>query len=306
MKISGFTVVRNADKFYFPIKQCIESVLPVVDEFIVALGNCDEGDRTEEIIRSIGSEKVKIFHRVWDESKFKNGFILRDETTFALQQCTGDWCIYLQADELMHEKDHALIKQYCQRFLEDKEVHGFLCRYQHFFGDYNHYAKSHAWYANEIRIVKNHMGIESYWDAQSFRINGSDKMNVIQTPIRIFHYGWVRPPQIMTSKRKEQDKLHHGADMPREEVKGVDYFDYGPLGRLRWFDTKDHPAVLQEWITKMNWKDKLDMGKDYKALTRPKVLHERTKYRLISFIENYIMHRQIFGWKNWNLVRKKL
>ena len=35
MKISGFTMVRNAGKYYFPIKESIQSVLPIVDEFIV-------------------------------------------------------------------------------------------------------------------------------------------------------------------------------------------------------------------------------------------------------------------------------
>ena len=31
MKISGFTMVRNAEKYYFPIKASIESILPIVE-----------------------------------------------------------------------------------------------------------------------------------------------------------------------------------------------------------------------------------------------------------------------------------
>jgi len=34
-------MVKNASKFYFPIKESIQSILPIVDEFIVALGDCD-------------------------------------------------------------------------------------------------------------------------------------------------------------------------------------------------------------------------------------------------------------------------
>jgi hypothetical protein len=37
-------MVRNATKYYFPIKESILSILPIVDEFIIALGKGDKGD----------------------------------------------------------------------------------------------------------------------------------------------------------------------------------------------------------------------------------------------------------------------
>lgn len=90
MKISGFTMVRNADLYYFPIKESIESILPIVDEFIVALGNCDPEDKTRALIESINSDKIVIIDRVWDEEEFLDGKIFATETNFALSQCTGD------------------------------------------------------------------------------------------------------------------------------------------------------------------------------------------------------------------------
>ena len=105
MRISGFTMVRNATTYYFPIKESILSVLPIVDEFIVALGKGNQNDKTREEIESIDSDKIKIIDRVWSEKEFVDGRIFAQETSFALQQCTGDWCIYLQADEVIHEKD---------------------------------------------------------------------------------------------------------------------------------------------------------------------------------------------------------
>jgi len=53
MKISGFTMGKNTGKLYYPIKEAIESVLPIVDEFVVALGDSDPDDPTEDLIRSI-------------------------------------------------------------------------------------------------------------------------------------------------------------------------------------------------------------------------------------------------------------
>jgi len=158
MRISGFTIVRNAVKFYFPVKESILSILPIVDEFVVALGEGD--DETEEVIRSINSPKIKIFRR-WDESLYRDGEIFRHETNFALSRCTGDWCFYLQADEVVHEKDLERVVLYCEKYLNDPRVEGFLFNYYHFWGDYWHYLPVHGWYQWEIRIVRNRIGVES-------------------------------------------------------------------------------------------------------------------------------------------------
>jgi len=48
MKTSGFTFLRNAQKLGYPFLESIRSILPIVDEFIIALGPCD--DRTEEMV----------------------------------------------------------------------------------------------------------------------------------------------------------------------------------------------------------------------------------------------------------------
>ncbi|HLK30039.1 MAG TPA: hypothetical protein VKT28_15770 [Puia sp.] len=304
MKLSGFTMVRNASKYYFPIKESILSVLPIVDEFIVALGNCDEGDKTEELIRSIGSDKIKIFPRVWDEKLFKDGTIFALETTFALQQCSGDWCIYLQADEVIHEDDHSIIVTTCEKFLDDTQVQGMLLKYLHFWGDYDHHADGHSWYDYEIRIVKNHIGVESYKDAQSFRINNIEKLNVVKTNARIFHYGWVRPPHTMQSKRKEQHSIHYGEQTASKTFeKEESYFEYGPLGRMSLFNGT-HPKIMKDAIAQHSWKDKLDYGKKLR-ITRPKAAHEKFKYRFISFMEKHIIHGKLFGYKNWNVLKGK-
>ena len=62
MFISGFSMVRNAVKLYYPVKESIESILPIVDEFVIALGNCDDDDQTLEEIKKINSNKIKIIH----------------------------------------------------------------------------------------------------------------------------------------------------------------------------------------------------------------------------------------------------
>lgn len=304
MRISGFTMVRNADKYYFPIKESILSILPIVDEFIVALGDCDNDDKTKEQIESINSDKLRIIDRVWNEKDFVDGKIFANETDFALSQCSGDWCFYLQADEVIHEKDLNLIKESCEKYLNTPIVDGLLFKYYHFFGDYNHYLPFHGWYKNEIRIVRGNTGIYSYKDAQSFRKKENEKLNVVEIDAHIYHYGWVRPPEIMQSKKKEQDSMHHGKIKINTDYQAKPCeFEFGALGLTPVF-TGTHPSVMSNLISKIFWKYKLNYSKKSK-LERSHMKHEKIKYRLLSFFENNLLGgRNLGGFKNYILLKK--
>jgi len=303
MKISGFTFVRNADKYYFPIKESICSVLPLVDEFVVALGKGDPDDQTRQIIESIRSPKIKIFDRIWDQDKFTAGTVFKEETNFALQQCTGDWCFYIQADELAHEQDHTAIRKACKANLDNKAVQGLLFDYNHFWGDYGYVLRSHGWYRQEIRVVRNGVDVQSIKDAQSFRIGGTQKLQVKPVDAFIYHYGWVRPPSVMQSKKKEQEEIYWGEDSKNETFKKTDIpFDYGALGRLAKFEGT-HPKVLENWKAKMDWKGQLNFGKQH-SLQRDLFKHETNKDRALSFIENHLFGgKTLFGYSNWTIVK---
>ena len=58
MKVSGFTFLRNGQKLGYPFVASIRSVLPIVDEFVVALGASE--DDTEKLVREIGDPKIRI------------------------------------------------------------------------------------------------------------------------------------------------------------------------------------------------------------------------------------------------------
>ena len=169
MKISGFTFVKNADKLYIPVKEAILSVLPLCDEFVVAMGDNDEDDRTEQIIKSIGSDKIRIVRTVWDTKTFYKNTEFARQTDIAKKECKGDWLFYIQSDEAVHEKDHETILKACTENLPKSNVEGLLFKYHHFWGDYSHVHKSHTWYKKEIRIIRNDHTIHSWKDAQSFR-----------------------------------------------------------------------------------------------------------------------------------------
>ena len=83
MKIAGFTFIRNAVQNDYPIVEAITSILPICDEFVVAVGNSN--DNTLELIRAIPSDKIRIIETVWDESAREGGRVFALETNKAYQ-----------------------------------------------------------------------------------------------------------------------------------------------------------------------------------------------------------------------------
>lgn len=316
MKISGFSMVKNATKLYYPLKQAIESILPLVDEYVVALGDCDAGDFTREEIESIGSDKIKIIDTKWDLKKYPRGMENAHQTDIAKEHCTGDWLFYLQADEVIHEKYLPVIKRRCEELLDDKEVEGLLLKYKHFWGDYDHYHISHGWYPHEIRIVRNDKDIHSWESAQSFRripefdgvnyrqYEGTYKLKVALVDAYVYHYGWVRPPQYMQSKKQALDTIHKGKEKVEEIYKNAPKeFDFGPLNYLGTFK-ETHPAVMKDWILKFDWKEKLQYSGKPNKFRKPHK-HELLKYRWLTFIEQNLRGgKQIGGFRNYILLKK--
>ena len=248
MKISGISFGRNTSKLYYPIKESILSILPICDEFIFILGKGDEDDNTRELLTSINSPKLKIIDTEWDTTKFPNGTENAHQTDIAIQHASGDWLFYVQADEVVHEKYLPHIQKRCEDLVGNEEVEGLLFKYRHFFGDYTHYINHHGWYQNEIRIIRNKPEIHSFESAQSFRIipnfdgksyrkqEGTYKLKVVELDAYIYHYGWVRPPKYMQSKKKALDSIHKGDAKANDLYKNrISEFDYGHLKHLPKF-----------------------------------------------------------------------
>ena len=301
--------MRNGDKLYYPVTESIKSILPVCDEFIIAVGRGDDDDNTRKLISDIKDTKIKIIETVWDEKYFKNGKINAIQTDIAMKACSGDWLFYIQADEVVHEKYLPVIKNRCHELLDRREVEGLLFGYKHFWGDYNHYHTSHGWYPYEIRIIRNLPTIHSYKDAQSFRHfdhydnphqNETRKLKVAKVNAQIYHYGWVRPPYLMKRKNRVFSSFYRKPKNTENYLNESLHFDYGPLNRLAVFK-ESHPEVMTDRIRKMNWSDKLQYS-EKPSSTRKLHKHERLKYRFVSFVEK-MLKKPVGDFKNYILLK---
>ncbi|MGZ4034959.1 MAG: glycosyltransferase family 2 protein [Bacteroidia bacterium] len=259
MKISGFTIVRNAIKYDYPIVEAITSILPICDEVIVAVGKSE--DDTLKLIQSINSPKIKIIETVWDENLRVGGKVLADETNkaFAAISPDSDWAFYIQGDEVIHEKYLPAIKEAMQKYKDNKNVEGLLFNYTHFYGSYDYIGDSRRWYRREIRVIRNDSGISSYKDAQGFRKN-DEKLNVKLIDAFVYHYGWVKPPEAQQAKQQTFNKLWHDDEWMKKNIPDVDKFDYSQTDSVAVF-TGTHPKVMQERINQMNWKFSFDPTK---------------------------------------------
>jgi hypothetical protein len=319
MTISGFTMGKNARKLYYPMKQAVMSILPIVDEFIVVLGDSDADDTTRAEIQSINSPKIRIIDTVWDIEKYPRGMEHAHQTDIAKSYCKGDWLFYLQSDEVIHEQDLPVIRQRCEQLVNDEEVEGLLFDYTHFWGDYNHIQNNHCWYRKEIRIIRNRPDIHSWVSAQSFRRipefdgihyrqkENTFKLKVAEVNARVFHYGWVRPPQLMNKKIKVFTTNHRGEKVVSEMEKNNGFrgnFDYGNLNKIPAFKGS-HPAVMKEWMSEFNWAGDLRYSGVRKSLNNVTIKHDRLKYTIVSWIEKNLLFGIRLGEpKNYILLRR--
>ena len=260
MKVSGFTFVRNAIKYDYPVVEAIKSILPICDEVVVAVGNSD--DETLELIQNIGSPKIRIIETVWDDSLREGGRVLAVETDKAFKAISpdSDWAFYIQGDEALHEKYLDVVKEAMIKYNNDSAVEGLLFRYLHFYGSYDYVGESYRWYRREVRVIKNHQDIFSYRDAQGFRKKPDEKLNVKLIDAEIYHYGYVREPKAMQGKQKSFNKYWHSDQWIEKNVASDEEFDYSNIDALTMFKGT-HPEVMRKRIDAMNWKFSYDLSK---------------------------------------------
>ena len=275
MKISGFTFVRNGQMLGYPFIQSIQSILPLVDEFVIAVGESE--DDTLAMIQAIRSPKIRVIETIWNEHMTARGFVYGQQKMIAQYACTGDWLFYLEADELVHEDDLNPIRESMKKHLNDPGVEALAFDYIHFYGNKNTHLNSPAWYRREARVIK--ASVRSYAPDGLFWVV-LDKQNRqgryptgVMTGAKIYHYGWVRSEQQMDRKFGQVTKYWNG-----EHTKNVNYANVDPAV-LQLFKGK-HPALIEDYFP--------DAGGILQANPQYKLSSRDKKYRLKLLLEQIL------------------
>jgi glycosyltransferase involved in cell wall biosynthesis len=246
MKVSGFTFLRNGQKLGYPFVESIRSVLPIVDEFVIALGPCD--DDTEKMLRAIGDPKIRILPTTWNENLQPGysikGFVYGQQKSIALYNCTGDWAFYLEADEVVHENDLPKIRAAMEKHLTDERVEALAFDYLHFYGNANTHLWSPGWYRSEVRIIRNTIPA---WSSEALFFNVIESHKKSRYPraahigATIYHYGWVRNEAQMNLKTAAVQKYWQNQTSTAVDYSQID------SAILKLF-TGTHPQVVQTWL----------------------------------------------------------
>lgn len=263
------------------------SVLPLCDEFVISIGQCE--DETEKLIQSIQNEKIKIIHSPWNLENRVKGTELAIQTNIALKHLKGDWCFYIQGDEVLPEGYNDVIINACKEYLNNSLVEGFVFNYVHFYGNYEYEAIGRDWYRNEIRLFRNFKGIYSYGDAQGFRIDNR-KLNCKKLEVPIYHYGHVRKPEGYKNKNLEMSKMWHSDSEIAAKFDSSKPFIYENKQLLRVFKGK-HPEIMNKRISELNWQFVYD-PKSVRQSLRKKILNQ---FEILTGI-------RLFEYKNFKII----
>jgi len=241
MKVSGFTFLKNGQMLGYPFVESIQSILPIVDEFVVALGPCD--DDTEAMLLAMNEPKLKMIYTQWNDKMKDRGYVYGQQKMIAQFNCTGDWVFYLEADEVVHEDDLENIHTAMQKHLNDDQVEALVFDYLHFYGNKNSYLWSPGWYRRAPRILKN--SIRSYAPDGLFwlileknKVGRYPKAALVNATM--YHYGWVRSEAEMNQKSKQVqqywNKSHTKIDYSKISQKIIKEFKH------------THPQVMKQWL----------------------------------------------------------
>jgi glycosyltransferase involved in cell wall biosynthesis len=250
MKISGFTFIRNGLLLGYPFVPAIRSILPLCDEVIVNVPRSTDG--TLAAVREIGDPKIRVIESDWDESQRTAGLAMSHHTNLALRECAGDWCVYIQGDEVLHEDSLPLMRAAMEREQNHPAVQGLLVDYTHFYGSYWTYAYSFGWYQREVRVIRRDPKIQSRGDAQGFRTVDNEKLWVKRSGGEYFHYGHALSPEQARIKRENFLKLSRDDSTVAQEIKNRPQQFYDEDQKVKQF-TGTHPAVMRDIVAAANW-----------------------------------------------------
>jgi glycosyltransferase involved in cell wall biosynthesis len=265
VSISGFTFIRNGVELDFCFEASIQSLLPLVDEFVIAVGNSN--DDTLARVRAIASPKVRIIETIWNDRMADRGFVYAQQKMIAQYACIGDWAFYLEGDEVVHEDELANIRASVEHHHNNPAVEALVFDYYHFYGSCDWIAVSPGWYRRECRLIRN--TIRSYApDGQYWLVTSQHKRprnpQAALANAHIFHYGWIRRVDEMNKKLSQVSK-YWGTQAA--EVK-YSHFDARALKRFEG----THPLIVQDWLA-TSAEQELRIDPDYRPTRRERKHH---------------------------------
>jgi len=258
MYVSGLTILRNAVRLGYCFEESIRSALPICDEFVVVVGDGDDG--TLETVRGMNEPKVRVVETVWSDRVEPRRYVLSQQTNIGLHMCRGDWVVYLQANEVLHEASLPALGALMEENNGNSSVEALLLERLVFWGDFDHFV---GVYPNRFkyspRIVRPYCGTYAVRDAMSFAVFDGFGLKgryprAVDTGQDLYRYSWVLDPE--QARHKHEDAVHLAGSEERTVDEGF-FYTHLPKQHVRRFQGT-HPAVMREQMAGFSQRLSLD------------------------------------------------
>ena len=248
MIVSGLTILKNAVRLDYPFRESIRSLLPMCQEVVVVVGASEDG--TLDAVKALADPRIRIVESVWSDRVQPRKGVLAQQTNVGLHLCMGDWVVYLQANEVLHEQSLPGLLDAMDRYRQDSRVEALLLERLSFWGDYEHVCAVYPErFKYTARIVRPYIGTYSIRDAMSFAVfDGFSTRGryprAADTGQDVFRYGYVGSAgQYQTKVRQAA----HTTDSAGVRIPEDFFFRHVPRRFVRSY-TGPQPAVMRERI----------------------------------------------------------
>ncbi len=264
--VSGLTIIRNGVRLNYPFMEAIRSALPLCDEYIIVAGDSD--DETLDHLASLDDPRIRIIHTRWSPDITPQKCLLAQQTNIGLGLCSGRWCLYLQANEVLHEDSLPQLHSLMERHADNQAVEAMLLERLTLWSDYGHYIPVYPRrFKYTARIIRPNIGTYSIRDGMSFAIfdGFSTKGRYpqsIDSGIDLYRYGYVHS---VTQQAAKFESAVHKTEA--SEKAGMDYYHQNyPRQFIARYDGP-HPQVMTDRIAAYPAEDVLDLARCRTRLT---------------------------------------
>jgi glycosyltransferase involved in cell wall biosynthesis len=237
--LSGCTLVRNAVKLNYPLEASIQTYYPLCQEVVISYDPNSEDD-TEKYVLELARRypKIRPVPSPWDMKNHRDGTEITIQSNVAVDACTGDWILYVQADEAIHEDDHDLIRS----IMEETEINGALFDRRSFLGTLDREIPEY-FARNLLRLFRNGRG-SVIGDGMTCGLVQGVSPTVPREHLRMFNYSRMGKREEILQRSRYRDHFHHESKEAIEENQGKEFTQ-----TVRPYDPRDHPRSIRDFYS---------------------------------------------------------
>ena len=257
LTLGAFTYVYNMIDYDYPFEESVESIIDVVDQFVIC--ECNSTDGTPDMVERLRAkypDKIKVVHRNWVQHFTEIASVAQ----FAMSHLSTDYAYELQADEVVHHDSKDELRALPMAMLAARKSAARV-HYVHFMANYE--TTFPFCYETVVRIAQMNTPWHVIGDGVQFGYTDQyiPDVKVLDTTIQVFHYGKVKDPVKGWQKEWDFQQLYTDIGFPDPKMKEMEAkigqeVDYVYLfenhvreGTIRRF-YGTHPLVMQERIAR--------------------------------------------------------